>query len=187
MQLLRVGQHGVRLRAEEVRVPDVEQAHDDRHVLGQRRRAHVLVDGVEAGEQLAERVGSERDDQRQADRRVDGVAAADPVPEPERVRGVDAERRDLVERGRDGDEVVGDGIGLAALSLVRSADRAGPLSSPAQSQSRARRALVRVSSVVKVLDATMKSVVSGSRSAVFRAMSAGSMFETKRAWMPASA
>ena len=37
--------------------------------------------------------------------------------------------------------------------------------SPDQSQSRARRALVSVSSVVKVLDATMKRVVSGSRSA----------------------
>jgi hypothetical protein len=47
-------------------------------------------------------------------------------------------------------------------------------------QSRAIRALVRVSSVVKVLDATMNSVVSGSRSAVFSAQSVGSMLETKR-------
>ena len=72
----------------------------------------MLVDVVEAGEQLAEHVGAERDRQRQADRRVDRVAAADPVPESERVRGVDAERGDLVEGGRDGDEVVGDGIRL---------------------------------------------------------------------------
>ena len=60
-------------------------------------------------------------------------------------------------------------------------------SSPAHSQSRARRALVRVSSVVKVFEATMKSVVSGSSPLVFWAMSVGSMFETNRAWMPASA
>ena len=53
-------------------------------------------------------------------------------------------------------------------------------SRPAHSQSRARRALVSVSSVVKVFEATMNSVVSGSRSAVFCAMSVGSMFETKQ-------
>ena len=46
--------------------------------------------------------------------------------------------------------------------------------------SRAIRAFVRVSSVVKVLLATMKRVVSGSRSAVVSATSVGSMFETKR-------
>jgi len=39
------------------------------------------------------------------------------------------------------------------------------------------RALVRVSRVVKVLDATMNSVVSGSRSAVLTKQSVGSMFD----------
>ena len=111
VQLLRVGEHRVRLRVEEVRVPDVEQAHQDRHVGRERRGAHVLVDVVEAAEQFMEDVGAERDRQRQSDRRVDGVAPADPVPEPERVRGIDAELRDLVERGRDRDEVVRDGVG----------------------------------------------------------------------------
>ena len=60
-------------------------------------------------------------------------------------------------------------------------------SSPAQSQSRASRAFVSVSSVVNVFEATMNSVVSGSRSAVFCARSVGSMLETNRARMPASA
>ena len=58
---------------------------------------------------------------------------------------------------------------------------------PSHSQSRARRAFVSVSSVVNVFDATMNSVVSGSRSFVFDAMSNGSMFDTKRAEIPASA
>ena len=49
-----VGQHGVGLGAEEVVVPDVEHALDDRQVLLQWRCAEVLVDGVEAGQHLAE-------------------------------------------------------------------------------------------------------------------------------------
>ena len=55
--------------------------------------------------------------------------------------------------------------------------------SVSQSHSRARRAFVRVSSVVKVYDATMKRVVVGSRSAVVSATSVGSMFETTRTSM----
>jgi hypothetical protein len=83
---------------------------------------------------------------------------------------------------------VRDGI-VALLILLRAGDPsiAPAASSPAQSQSRARRAFVRVSSVVKVLDATTTSVVSGSRSFVFAARSKGSMLETNRAEMPASA
>ncbi|CPU65646.1 Uncharacterised protein [Mycobacteroides abscessus] len=55
--------------------------------------------------------------------------------------------------------------------------------SPVHSQSRARRALVSVSSVPNVFDATMNSVVRGSRPAVFSATSVGSMFETNRTSM----
>ena len=69
----------------------------------------VLVDGAEPGEELAERVGSDEQHQRQPDRRVDRVATTDPVPEAEHVGGVDAERGDLLGVRRDGDEVVGDG------------------------------------------------------------------------------
>ena len=55
------------------------------------------------------------------------------------------------------------------------------------SQVRASRAFVIVSSVVNVLETMMQSVVSGSRPRVFSAMSFGSMLETKRQSMPASA
>ena len=68
------------------------------------------------GEQLAEHVRPERDRERQPDRGVDRVSAADPVPESERVDRVDAEGGDLVERSGDGDEVVGDSIRLRAAS-----------------------------------------------------------------------
>ena len=59
----------------------------------ERRGAEVLVDRVEAGEELAEPVVADRDHERQPDRRVDRVAPAHPVPEAEHVRGVDAELR----------------------------------------------------------------------------------------------
>src|SRR3546814_2470870 len=72
----------------------------------------VLVHRVEARQELGEPLRSDRDDQRGADRGVDGVAAADPVPEPERVGGVDPERGHLVERRRHGDEVLRDRLGL---------------------------------------------------------------------------
>jgi len=53
-------------------------------------------------------------------------------------------------------------------------------SSASRSQARAMRALVRVSRVVKVLEAIMNRVVSGSRSPTFSAQSVGSMLEMKR-------
>ena len=52
--------------------------------------------------------------------------------------------------------------------------------SPSSSQRRASVALVSVSCVVKVFDATMNSVLAGSRSRVASARSVGSMLETKR-------
>ena len=55
------------------------------------------------------------------------------------------------------------------------------------SQRRAAVALVSVSSVEKVLDAMMKSVVAGSSPSNFASRSAGSTLETNRAEMPASA
>ena len=91
----------------------------------------------------------ERD--RQADRRPQRVAAADPVPEAEHVGGVDAERGDRLGVGREGDEVAW--------------RRPPSLPSFASSQARAEPALVIVSWVVKVLEATMNRVRAGSRPA----------------------
>ena len=128
---------------------------------GQLGLGEVPVDGVEAGQEVGEVLRPDGHGHRGADGRVDRVAAAHPVPEAERVRRVDAEGRDLVQRGRHGDEVLG--------HRRRPPPRRRPRSprtprSASSSQARASRALVRVSRVVKVLDATMNSVVSGSRS-----------------------
>jgi hypothetical protein len=57
---------------------------------------------------------------------------------------------------------------------------------PASDHSRAVRALVIVSSVVKVFDETMKSVSAGSRSRVASAKSVPSTFDTNRTVSPRS-
>ena len=64
VQVLAVRKHGVALGAEEIDVPDVEQAHQRDGVILERSIAEVLVDGVEALEELLEALGAEHDDQR---------------------------------------------------------------------------------------------------------------------------
>jgi len=59
LEVLLVGQHGDSLGVEEVVVPDGEQAHEHGQVLLEGRGAEVLVDGMEASEQLAEIVGAD--------------------------------------------------------------------------------------------------------------------------------
>src|SRR5665811_2189945 len=122
VQVLRVRQDRVALGPQEVAVPDVEQAHQRRYVAEQRRLREVQVDLVEAVEESCEVLGADRDGDSRADRRVDRVAAADPVPEAERVGGVDAEGGDLVESGGHGDEVLRHGLRTGRLGPV---DRAG--------------------------------------------------------------
>ncbi len=75
---------------------------------------------AEPGEELGEALGTDGDHQRQPDRRVDRVAATDPLPEAEHVVGVDAEGGHLVGVGADGDEVPGDGV------LAEGVDEPGP-------------------------------------------------------------
>ena len=107
VQQLGVGQHGVGLGAEEVGVPDVEQPHQEPARCAPSsvvRKCSSMV--WKPARNSANRSRTDRDDERGADGRVDGVAAADPVPEAERVGGVDAEVGDLVERRRDRDEVL---------------------------------------------------------------------------------
>ena len=125
------------------------QAEQHRQVPLERRRPEVLVHRAEPGEHLAESLRSDGDHQRQPDRRVEAVAPADPVPEPEHVLGVDPELGDLVRVGRHGDEVLA---------------RRHP--SPSASTSQAR-AVLRVGQGLdggERLRATMNSVSAGSRS-----------------------
>lgn len=112
VQVLVVRQHGVRGDLEEVAVPHVDHAHDHHGVLLERRLGEVLVDLTEACEELLEAGRSEHDGEREANGGIDGVTAADPIPEAECVRRVDAEVLDALEVGRNGDEVLLNGLGL---------------------------------------------------------------------------
>ena len=122
VQVLVVRQHGVGGDLEEVAVPDVQHTEQHHDVLLERGVGEVLIDLVEAVQELLEAGRAEDDGQRGADGGVDGVTAADPVPEAERVVRVDAEFGDLLQVGGDGDEVLLDGLGL--LSLVALGDGA---------------------------------------------------------------
>src|SRR5213075_401744 len=66
----------------------------------------MLVHRPRAGEQLAKALGADRDRDRQADRRPERVAAADPIPEAERAR--DAEARGRLDVARRCDEMLFD-------------------------------------------------------------------------------
>ena len=118
VQVLAVRQHGMALGTEEVDVPDVEQAHQRDGIVLERRVAEVLVDSVEALEELLEALGTEHNDQRQTHGGVDRIATADPVPETKGVGRVDAEGLDLVESGGNGNEVLSHGLGVLLIGAV---------------------------------------------------------------------
>ena len=107
---------------EEVAVPDVEHAKQHHDVLLERGVGEVLVDLVEAVQELLETSRAEDHGEGGADGGVDGVTAANPVPETERVVRIDAELLDLLQVGGDGHEVLLDGFGL--LSLITLGDSA---------------------------------------------------------------
>src|SRR5437773_4780683 len=68
LEILLVGQHGERLRAEEIVVPDGEQPEEHRQVALKRRGAKVLVHAVEAIEHRAKMLRP--DGERSEERRV---------------------------------------------------------------------------------------------------------------------
>ena len=104
-----IREDGVGLGAEEVVVPDAEEGHDDRHVLVERRLAEMFVHGVEAFEHLREVFGADLDHDGQADGGVEGVAAADPIPETEHIVCINAKILDKLSGRGDGDEMLRDG------------------------------------------------------------------------------
>ena len=89
-------------------MPETDEAEKHRQVLLERRGPEMLVERMGAGEHVFEIVCSDGDHDREADRRPQRIATADPVPEAEDAVLADAEGGDLVERGRDRGEVIGD-------------------------------------------------------------------------------
>ena len=105
----------MRVGTQEVRVPHVEQAHEEGHVLLGRGLGEVAVHRVKAGEEVGEALGANRDGQGGADSGIHGVAATHPAPEAEGVSGVDAELGNLIQGGGHGDKVLGDCFLLGGL------------------------------------------------------------------------
>ena len=109
-QLLRVRQDRLRLASEHGGVQGADHARARSGRCSQVAPTRSAVDDVEAVQELAELLRTDVDHQRQPDRRVDRVAPADPVPEPEHVGGVDPELGHPLGVGRHGDEVIADGV-----------------------------------------------------------------------------
>ena len=123
---LLVGQDCVRGVAEEGRVPDGDEPHEHREVLGCRGRPevavhvpHALEEALHDGEAVLEGQGQHPHG------RGDRVAAPDPLPEAKHVvLGVDPELGDQLGVGADGDHVLGD-RGASELGGDPGADAAG--------------------------------------------------------------
>ena len=97
VQVLRIREHCVGISAQEIRVPDVEKAHDQREIFLRRCRGEVLIDRAHSTEEFFEVLGADRDCQRGTDCGIHRVASAHPAPESEGVRRVDTEFSDLIQ------------------------------------------------------------------------------------------
>ena len=115
MQRLGIRRDQVALRAEEVPIPDADHAEQHRQVLVERRIAEMLVHLVSAFEQALEVLRTDRNHDRQAHRRPQRIAAADPVPHLEHVLFRDAELDDFLRIRRHADKVLRQRVFRAAL------------------------------------------------------------------------
>ena len=90
-QVVVVGQDRVAACAPEVAVPDTQQAEQHRDVALEGRVAEMQVHVVGAGQQFLEIGDADRHGNRQADRRPQRIAPADPVPHRQDVFLADTE------------------------------------------------------------------------------------------------
>src|SRR5258708_8526609 len=95
LQILFRGQHGHGLRPKEIAVPDRQKAHKYRQVFLEWSGAEVLVHPVETKQHGLKIVRADGDHGGEADGGGHRIAAPDPVPKLEHVRGIDTKLRDL--------------------------------------------------------------------------------------------
>ena len=99
----------------EIAIPDVEQAQAHGKIARQRGRDEVRIHRMRAGQQRTEMRGAHGDRDRQAYRRPQRIAPADPFPEAQ--RAADAELRCSCHIGRQRNEMLGN----RAFAVLRSA------------------------------------------------------------------
>ena len=100
-----VGNDSRALRAEEVPVPDGDEAGDRWEVPAQGRRHEVLVHRAESVEQLAKPVRAEGDARREPGRGAERRSAAHPVPDAKDIVRGNAESGSGVGMRRNSEEV----------------------------------------------------------------------------------
>lgn len=113
MHVLVVRQDGLAGRAMEIVVPDAEQRERDRQIAFEISRAEMFVHFVRSGEERLEVLVADRQGDGETDGRPQRVTAAHPVPEAEHVFRVDTEVRNFLRVGRESDEMLGHGSGVA--------------------------------------------------------------------------
>ena len=114
--IIRKDRHSLCIK--KVVVPNTQKPHEYRQVAFERGSAEMLVHLVETVEHRPEIFGANGDHRRKANRRVHGVAPADPIPKLEHICGVDAELSHFPDVGRYGDEMPGNGSGMFSKSSV---------------------------------------------------------------------
>mmetsp|Transcript_30247 Transcript_30247/g.63716 ORF Transcript_30247/g.63716 Transcript_30247/m.63716 type:complete len:581 (-) Transcript_30247:150-1892(-) len=116
MHVLIVREDGEGFGAVEVIVPNADEGQCEGEVLLGRGIQEVLIHGVGSGVHFHPGVEPDGEGDGGSDGAPLGVPSADPVPEAEHVVGVDAEFRDGLAIGGEGDEVLGH---AGFVSLVR--------------------------------------------------------------------
>ncbi len=98
----------MRLRAEEVVVPDAQQRHQGREDFpGERLAAEVLVGRVRAAQEGFKVVQPAKKGDGKTEGGPERIAAAHPIPEFKHILGVDAKSPDCRRVGGHGGEVAG--------------------------------------------------------------------------------
>ena len=99
VQVLVVGQYGVRRGPEEVAVPNSECGHQPGNILAERGLGGMAVDALGSGQECAKSVCPNGNGEWKPDAAPHAVAASDPIPEPKRALGADAKGLNLGEVG----------------------------------------------------------------------------------------
>ena len=107
VHVLIVWQNRFSFSAIEIVVPQANQRQQYRQVVRQLCFGEVTIHRMRAGQQLLEIIKTNRQRNRQTDRRPQGITATDPIPELEHVGGIDTECRDRAGVGRQRSKVLG--------------------------------------------------------------------------------